>query len=179
MATLFLFARTSPEDGQLPYLEDLRQRVAGADGMRSPFYTGSTEAGDAITVEAESARPDPEDPARTLAQELRAHIGYSDGSDLTITSRDAVYSDATDLLRLSGDVTLISSNGYQVRTELLEAHIEEAFAESPGPVEAIGPAGRITSGGMVVERTGRQSDEVQLVFTKGVKLVYKRETANE
>lgn len=172
LSMLFLFARTTPEEASAPFLEEIRRKADGAEGMRGPFYTGRTDAGDTVSVEADFVEPDPADPGRALARALRARIAFADGSELDVRSDRAEYSDGADSLRLLDDVVLVSTNGYEMHTEELLAFINDGSAETPGDVHATGPAGTITAGRLRVTPPETGDGPVQLVFTNGVKLIY-------
>lgn len=178
LSTIFLVARTPPEDSSLPYVSELQGRAdAFGDAMQKAFYTGTTEAGDAVTLRAETVRPDTPAPGEARAETVRADIRFQDGSSLRIDAATAAYRPGSDTLRLAGDVVLRSSTGYDLFTETLVADLDRGEARSDAPVRAKGPAGTIEAGGMALRW---QDDEtMHLVFTNRVKLVYRRSQPSE
>lgn len=179
LATLFLLGRGHNTEFQSPFLLELQERVSGREGMSASVYTGSTDKGDAVRIEAQSLRTDPDDSAQTRATDLNAHIVYTDGTELTILSNDGVYAEGNERLVLTGDVEIDSSDGYSMRTQELITDMASGVAESTVPVDAWGPAGTITAGGMKITRANNEAQDVHLVFTNGVKLVYQREKEAE
>ncbi|MGX9356217.1 LPS export ABC transporter periplasmic protein LptC [Roseobacteraceae bacterium S113] len=177
LSTLFLLARTLPEETRLPYVEDLKQRGDSADGMRASFFTGSTAEGDALAMQASSIRPDPTDPERTMIANVAAHVQYTDGSELHIVAQDGVFNELDDSLLLRGDVHIDSSTGYEIRTSELLTEMKSGRAETTGRVDATGPAGTLEAGKMVITRP--EDAAAHLVFTQGVKLVYQRQDEKE
>jgi lipopolysaccharide export system protein LptC len=172
LATLFLVARTAPEDSQLPYIEDLRDRTAGAgDAMRTPFFSGSTEAGDAVTVRADLVMPDVTEPGSARAEGLRADIRFLDGSSLRVDADAGHYVADADRLHLDGNVVLRHSTGYDLFTGALVAELDSGEATSPGAVRAVGPQSTLEAGAMALRR--QPDDTLELVFTNRVKLVYR------
>ncbi|MCH2163674.1 MAG: LPS export ABC transporter periplasmic protein LptC [Marinovum sp.] len=179
LSTVFLLARTVPEETQLPYLDEVRARLGDSNGMRNSFYSGRTDAGDAVTVLAAKIESDPTDPDRTLAEDLQAHFGYVDGSKLDVSAQNAQFSEIQDTLRLTGDVTLTSSTGYRIKTKELLAHVTSSEAESLKPVHAEGPFGTLKAGKMTISRTSDTQSGLLLDFTDGVSLIYQRQPKSE
>lgn len=171
LATLFLVARGTPEDSELPYIEDLRGRTAGTtDAMRTPFFSGSTEAGDAVTVRADLVVPDVSEPGSARAEGLRADIRFVDGSSLRVDADTGRYVGDSSRLHLDGNVVLRSSTGHNVFTGALVADLGRGEATSPGAVRVTGPQSTLEAGAMALRR--QADDTFELVFTNRVKLVY-------
>lgn len=110
-----------------------------------------------------------------MADDLRAILDIEDGNRITI---DATLGqmDNSDQLLLRDGVTLQSSSGYTVRTEGLNAAIDRVMIDSIGPVDADGPGFVLTAGKLHVEETENTND-IQLLFTEGVTLVYTPQNA--
>lgn len=172
LSTLFLVARTAPEDSALPFIQELRDRDNSAgDVMRTPIYTGTTDAGDAVTVRAESVAPDPEVSGGALADMPRADIRFGDGRNLRIEATSGAFASEENRLSLAGDVVITHSTGYQLFTSAVDADLNTNEATAPEPVRVEGPSGTLEAGAMVVRR--KEDENVELVFTNRVKLVYR------
>lgn len=179
LSTIFLVARKPPEESFLPYVAQLKDRKDGADGMRSSLYTGSTKAGDAVSVKAHSVTPDATESGLLHADDLELDINYTDGRVLAIQSKGASFDEGGDAIDLEGAVHIVTSDGYDMRTERLIAQTKTGIATSPGPVTVDAPMGQLTAGAMEITRQEGDASATQMVFTQGVKLVYQRQTQKE
>lgn len=178
LSTLFLISRTVDPTQQVIIDEfDLEQR-AHEQGVTNPSFAGVTNGGDEVMFQAERARPDLSNPERLIADTVMARFRLTEGTIIDITSDHADMNQGKFTASLDGNVTVETSNGYLVNTGRIDARYDYLFAETPGPVEGSGPPGEITAGKMRLidnEETGT----AELVFTDGVKLVYKPDRAKE
>lgn len=171
LSTLFLVARTQPENDNLPFIQELQDRAdAAGNAVRTPFFSGTTDTGDAVTLRADLVIPDPTNPGDATAENLRADIQFEDGSTLQVDADQGEYTNTDERLELRGNVVLRSSTGYDLYTSVLIADIAAGEASSPGAVRAEGPPGTIDAGALDLRR--KADDAIELVFTNGVKLIY-------
>jgi lipopolysaccharide export system protein LptC len=169
LSTIFLYSRGPDPIATIPVL------TGGADPTRteqigSPFYAGTTENGQGLTLAARQARFSNPDNSGLIADDLRAVIDIRDGNRIVIDATVGQM-DEGDRLRLREGVVLDSSSGYTVRTEGLDAEIDRVAIESTSDVEAIGPGLTLSAGKLRVEENAATQD-IQLLFTDGVKLIY-------
>lgn len=169
LSTIFLYSRGPDPIATIPVL------TGGADPTRteqigSPFYAGTTENGQGLTLAARQARFSNPDNSGLIADDLRAVIDIRDGNRIVIDATVGQM-DEGDRLRLREGVVLDSSSGYTVRTEGLDAEIDRVAIESTSDVEAIGPGLTLSAGKLRVEEHAATQD-IQLLFTDGVKLIY-------
>ncbi|MBO6885121.1 MAG: hypothetical protein JJ869_16300 [Marivita sp.] len=169
LSTIFLYARGPDPIAVIPVL------TGGADPtqteqMGSPFYAGTTENGQGLTLAARQARFSDAENSGMIADDLRAVIDVSDGNRIVIDATVGQMEDGDRLLLRDG-VTLESSSGYTVRTDGLDAAVDRVAIESTSAVEADGPGLTLSAGKLRVEEIGDSAD-IQLLFTEGVKLVY-------
>lgn len=172
LSTLFLFShRITDSAASIPVAKvDLAQR-ARKQQITAPFFSGRTTTGHLIAFAAESARPDPNDPARSSATKMDARIDFTDGSKITIAAESAVIDNTTHIATLQGGVLLISSAGYDIRTEMMIAYMREGRLIAPSKVSGTGPAGTFEAGRMEVS-SNDANGETTLFFSEGVKLIY-------
>ncbi|PWL36808.1 hypothetical protein [uncultured Marivita sp.] len=169
LSTIFLYSRGPDPIASLPML------TGGADPTRTeqiggPFYAGTTENGQGITLAARQARfTDPES-SGVIADDLRAVIDVRDGNRIIIDASIGQMGKSDRLLLREG-VTLESSSGYTVRADGLDADIDRVAIESTSEVEAEGPGLTLSAGKLRVEESEDTAD-IQLLFTNGVKLIY-------
>lgn len=169
LSTIFLYSRGTDPIATIPVL------TGGADPtlteqIGSPFYAGTTENGQGLTLAARQARFSDADNSRLTAEDLRAVIDIRDGNRIVIDAKVGQM-DAGDRLRLSDGVVLDSTSGYTVRTEGLDAAIDRVAIESTSDVEAEGPGLTLSAGKLRVEENAITQD-IQLLFTDGVNLIY-------
>lgn len=174
LSTIFLLSRSPDPIAVIPLLEE----GVGSDETEQvgrPFYAGTTDGGHALTLSARQARAVAAGQTGMMADDLRAILDIEDGNRITI---DATLGqmDNSDQLILRDGVTLQSSSGYTVRTEGLNAAIDRVMIDSIGPVDADGPGFVLTAGKLHVEETENTND-IQLLFTEGVTLVYTPQNA--
>ncbi len=173
LSTLFLISQNigGTSSGAIPFAKvDLEQR-AREQQITAPYFSGKTSGGHLVSFTAERAKPNPEDASRSIADDMDAKIDLTDGSHLTFSSEKAEVSNQNHVATLRGDVVILSSNGYTLRTEELTANMREISAETSGEIHGDGPAGQFKAGKMEISSTDNPS-EVTLFFTQGVKLMY-------
>lgn len=139
--------------------------------LSNPKYDGNTNSGKNMTIIAQSARPDPKIEGKTYGQIVNAVIDMDNGEVMTIDADTAVINEVQDLAVLSGNVHIITSDGYDMKTSQLTSLISKIEGESAGPVAGFGPPGTLTAGKMYMN-TDDETNSVHLLFTQGVHLVY-------
>ncbi|MEM7470558.1 MAG: LPS export ABC transporter periplasmic protein LptC [Pseudomonadota bacterium] len=169
LSTLFLFSKSvNPEDA-IPFVEDDVESIAEKQQIAAPKFSGVTTDGSKVTVSADFATPDPENPRRIAIENTRALVVAPTGREIEISALTAIYDGATERVTFRGDVDVITSTGYRLRSEELQTSLAETQLLSPGPLTGTGPSGVLTAGRMeVITRNGVEV----LVFNRGVKLVY-------
>ncbi len=171
LATLFLFSNRIDPTTMEPATDlDLRQR-ASDEQITAPVFAGSSDSGDLISLNADAARPDPENPGRIVVDAPRARIEMKSGLRIESRADSGVFTLSESRVILSGSAFLSSSAGYEIWTDSLDLALRAVRIESKTPVRAMGPPGRFTAGRMLV--TARPDGTgTQLLFTQGVKLIY-------
>lgn len=171
LSTLFLLARTPTIERAIPYADVDVEGLAREPRITAPDFSGVTPDGVAVSMTARSAQPDPQDPARFLAEGMVGEIRSAEGTRLRLTAIKGVVDTGTGLATLAGDVLIETSTGYAMRAEALQARLDSAYTESDGPVDVTAPFGHLTAGGVRFE-PGAEGAPEQLVFTGGVNLIY-------
>lgn len=152
LSSIFLWPRETHFDGGLVYTSaDL---VALGEGLAvtRPRIAGATAAGEPFVVTAERAVPDGPDPEAVELERVRAEFRQDDGREIALAAEEGALRPKAQTLSLSGDVALDTSDGYRVRTERVEADLEDGELVAPGPVSAEGPRGSITAGSFRARR---------------------------
>jgi len=171
LSTIFLVARSTPQDSSLPFVREFRDRgPLEQDEVRAPFYTGATQEGDAVTVRADRLRPEIGAPENARAERIRADIDFLDGTSLQIVSDTGFFDAGENELRLDGNVILRTSNGYDLYTPDMVADLSRREARGSSDVRIEGPAGTIDAGAFAIRRAG--DDDLEVFFTNRVKVIY-------
>ncbi|MBZ8117810.1 hypothetical protein KUD11_04045 [Roseovarius sp. LXJ103] len=171
LSTLFLLSRTVDVSGTIPYSTiDLEQR-AQDQGATNPRFAGVATGGEEVSFIADTVRPDPTNPEKMLADQVRAQVNLLGGTVMNIEAANGESDQLALTAQLTGDVRVLLTTGYDIRTERLDAQFDTVYAESPGPVTATGPPGDLQAGRMVLT-TGGEVGDADLLFTDGVKLIY-------
>lgn len=172
LSTLFYLARPPDLERTIPFADIDLETLAREPRISEPDFSGVTPNGIAVTLRARSARPDPDDPGRFLADGMMGEFRTDTGERISITSEGGVVDTGTGLATLAGDVLLQTSLGYAIRTDELSTRLDSTRTESTGPVDIAAPFGHLTAGRLVVTQVTDQGSSYQLVFTDGVDLIY-------
>ncbi|PWE33592.1 hypothetical protein DDZ14_05230 [Maritimibacter sp. 55A14] len=172
LSTLFLFSRPDRDGLEIPYSDVEIAEKSRGEQVGAPDYAGVTTDGSAIRVTADALSPDPANPSMLQAERLTAQLTTPGGAVVDVTAREGTLDLDTRLVRLSGEVDLVSSAGYDAQTDVIFAYLDETRLESAGKVRASGPPGRITAGQMQLTRRPGEPARYVLVFKNGVNLIY-------
>ena len=94
---------------------------------------------------------------------------------MTITADTGIVDEEQDLAVLSGNVHLITTDGYDFKTQPAQLRLlSKVEGESAGQVTGFGPPGTLEAGKMFV-KTNETTGKVELLFTQGVHLVYTKQ----
>lgn len=169
LSTLFLVSRRIVPEMSLPYSDVDVAELAREQRLSAPRYSGMTSDGSTLSVTADSALPDPENPNRATATTLVARLDAPDGARTDLTAADGEIDTAKNEMTLHGNVDIRGSSGLHLTTDLLHTAMDDNRIEAPGPVQGDAPMGRISADSMVM--TGENGSYV-VVFKGSVKLIY-------
>jgi len=172
LSTLFLISRTVDPTQKPPVAQvDLEQR-AHDQGVTNPSFAGITSGGDEVAFKAARARPDLDDPNRLIADEVVAEIRLHTGTVIDISADHADMHQGNSTASMDGNVTIQTTTGYLIHTDAVDTRYDRLYAETPGSVTGSGPIGDIAAGKMRLT-FDEASQDAELLFTDGVKLIYK------
>lgn len=171
ISTMFMLSRKiDPTTATALVDRAFRERIEQSQ-LSKPQYAGNTKSGKNLTVTAKSARPDPDIEGKAYGQEVNALITLESGEVMTVTANTGIIDEAADLAVLSGDVHIVTTDGYDIRTGQLSSVLSRVEGESAGPIDGFGPPGTLSAGKMYV-KTVDETGKLLLIFTQGVHLVY-------
>lgn len=167
LSAVFLLPRDHGFDGGLIY--STADLLALGEGLTvsNPRFTGTTEEGEPFVVSATTATPDGPDPEEVVLASPEATIDQ-DARSVVLTATTGTLLPKKSLLTLSGAVTLVTSDGYEVTTAHVNANIKTGTLDAPGPVHAVGPQGAIEAGSFRAERAPRADAGAAPAATTGL-----------
>jgi len=172
LSSMFLISRSIDPSRALTYADVDVAELANSQRITGPRFSGVTSDGAAVSFSAETAQPDPENPAIYTVTGMQAQIATPDGGVIDIQAAKAVIDGEANQLELKGGVSLETSTHYAIRAEGLRAAMDQTWMQSIGPVTAEGPGGHISAGQINLVRQGDGPGTYLLVFKGGVKMVY-------
>ena len=170
LSTLFLLSRSVDPMASIPFAEAEIQERLRDQQITGPFFSGSTTRGDQVSFSAGKMGMGQSD-ATTTAQDLSAQIDLASGARIVFSSDTGSVDMAGDTSVLSGNVLITTSNGYKIKSDRLISAMSSLSVKSPNKVVAKGPLGALTAGSMKLIAP-ENSENTQLIFTNGVKLIY-------
>lgn len=172
LASLFMFQQVDQGAQPLPFTEVELEQLARGQGIGGPNYSGLTEEGRALSLEADSAFPRLGNRRVVDAQSVRAVLESGAHGDITLVAQAAVIDQETSQAQLTGGVLIETGSGYRVVTETLRSALDRTDAESGGPAQVTGPGLELQAGGMHLMAKPDEPESVILVFKDGVDLIY-------
>lgn len=146
----------------------LSKESAGDAGERlrvtRASYRGTTTAGEAFEISAESAVQKTSDVPVVVLQGLAARIERADGPATVSAPRGAYFLEAG-RLEVGGPIEVRSGAGYRVDSEMLVIDLDANHVESARPVSGELPMGRFEAGGFEADLAGRR-----VVLTNGARM---------
>ena len=176
LASIFVLSKTKKLREGLIIADAKLAELAIGQKITNPHFSGVTKAGDAFSISAEWALPDAPRPDKIELNAPVTTIDFLNGRSLKSHSKTGLLNMSENLATLSGGVSLVTSDGYNARSDKLIINFETGNATSPGPATAIGPVGSIEAGAMELRQDldkNQTGGNGVLLFKKGVKLVYK------
>ena len=171
LSTLFLISRAVDPPSTIPFADTEVQERLTNQMVTGPYYSGTTIDGDQIALVAEEIRTPDGRLGANKAENPDVTIDLVGGTQVTIISDKADVNIAADTTDLFGNVIVTTSQGYVLRSELLNLKMSQIEVISPEDVVVTAPFGHIEAGAMHLF-TPEQENTRHLLFTGGVKLLY-------
>ncbi|WP_281995588.1 LPS export ABC transporter periplasmic protein LptC [Ruegeria faecimaris] len=173
LSTVFLLSRSIETSVSVPFTQkDIDERLAD-QVVTQPHYLGTTRKGEEVQIQAAQATQGREGSLPTTA-EFRGRLGLLNGGVITMDSNSGMIRPDENSATFVGDVLITTTDGIQVRTDLLNTSLDEIRGDTPGQVDGTGIIGDFSAGRMTFG-TEKKDGPVHILFTDGVKLVYEPE----
>ena len=169
LSTLFLFARNQPEPTNI----DLNKvnEIAREQRLEAPRFSGVTEDGAIIAIDAQSAQPNGDSPDIVSINDIYMKMDNPDGSNLTVSATRGELDGPAKIAHFLDLARVETSTGYIMETNGLIADLNSGIVSSDGLLEIRAPFGTLTAG-KVTFQVSRDQTGQQMLFTDGVKLIY-------
>lgn len=171
LSTLFLLSRAIDPETVIPFADKEIQDRLRDQQVTGPFFSGTTAEGDLISFSAEILKTPDGRTGANRAEDVTVEVVIIGGAKINVVAAMSEFDIANDLAELTGDVVITTSTQYRIVSEKLSSQLSVLNLQSPGPVEATGPAGHLNAGSMLMT-SSEDGKPAQLIFTNGVKLVY-------
>lgn len=175
LSTLFLLSRVIDPKTVIPFADKEIQDRLRDQQVTGPIYYAVTADGDEISFAAEKVTTPDGETGGNEAEDVEVVIKLVSGADIVLNAQRGLFDIAANSTLLQGNVVIKTSTGYRIKSDLLIAQMSVLGVSSPGPVAADGPVGTLDAGAMTL-KAGKPS---HLVFTNGVKLIYRPQQDKE
>jgi lipopolysaccharide export system protein LptC len=169
LSTLFLFARGSQTDVDIPYATI--EEIAREPRISGPRFAGIAADGSVVAMSADSIRPLEDRPDSFAVADIRLEIDTPEGTRIDMRAGNGELDGRARVARLTALVSLAASGGYQMETTGMEADLDTGALRSLGPLEVRTPFGSLTAGNLTVAAPQAGGARV-MVFNDGVRLLY-------
>ncbi|WP_254444517.1 MULTISPECIES: LPS export ABC transporter periplasmic protein LptC [unclassified Ruegeria] len=170
LASVFLLSRSIETDVSVPFTAEAIDERLADQVVTMPDYKGVTRNGEEVRVEAIRAAQGTDRDMPT-ATEFHGTYNLHNGGVITLDSNTGTIRPDKGTATFEGDVVILTADGIQVTTDLLNTSLDEIRGDTPGQVDGVGPIGEFTAGRMTFG-TKKKDGPVHILFTDGVKLIY-------
>lgn len=154
---VIIWPQLSPIDDRFRIdVEDLSIEQAESLSMLNARFEGRDEKNQPYSLTADVATQLPGEKEIIDFDLPKGDIMMSDGIWLAVTAKAGRFYRATEILQLTGEVTLFHDQGYEIRTEFAEVNLQSGVAEGSEPIEGQGPGGFLAAEGFrILDRGAR------------------------
>ena len=164
-------SKTAPDQSEIPFAQvGLIDKIRDQQ-LSQPYFSGTTEAGDLITLSASSIKPDLSNQGSLIAENVLTTLSDQAGQTITFAGQAGVYDDKAKQIDMTSGVQILTEDGYQLSAVTLSMNLEQSSLFADGPIQGTGPQGLLEAGRLEVTRENPQAGFL-IVFKNGVKVVY-------
>jgi lipopolysaccharide export system protein LptC len=143
--------------------------IIGQNELINPRFESMDEKGQPYVVTADRALQNADDRDVLLLTNPVSAITLNDGISIGSQSMNGTYNQLTEDLLLSGDVTLLHSDGYELMTDNLSIDLKNSKASTSHPIISHGPLGTLNANGLEADMKSGL-----ITFTGPARLVLKK-----
>jgi lipopolysaccharide export system protein LptC len=172
LSSIFLVSRSIDPTATLPYSQvELDERVR-EPRLTTPRFSGVTSDGATVTLDAADMRPDPADPGRGSAVDLRGRMQTPDGATTDLRADTGHIDRGAGTYDMAGSVVITNSAGYRITSSHLSGLLDRTALDATGSVVGDAPIGRITADSLQIRSDPSAPGQYLLVFKDHVRLIY-------
>lgn len=145
-----------------------KDEVAKSDGvvvMQNLAYVGTLDNMQIFRLEAEEGLQDSPAAPRIKLTAIKASMDLPDGVRVSFQAGQGIYETQPEILTIAETVTLVTTNGYELKMSGAVINIKEQTAIGKGPITGITPVGTLSAGGVEI-----MADDQEVKFSGGVKM---------
>lgn len=175
LAALFLIQTDdSLGGGEVIFNEADLEALGSGLRVTNPTLTGTTAGNDRFRFTADLVVPDTAPPKFATITTLSGEMLLLRGLTLDLDAPEAVLDLETQHMALSGNVSVLTSDGYRLRSETMSLDLAAGVLEADSNVRTDGPLGTIDSGTLrIAPSNADRSNTAQLIsFGGGVRVTY-------
>ena len=168
---MFLLSRDQAAQAVLPFDNNEFAEELAKQQINKLYYSGQTDAGDELSLSAQSAVEGFEGQKVLEMKTVSAKVKSINGLEIEATAQFGRYLYSENLLKMSGSVLISSSSGYRLSAPELFISTDGTYIFGEGPVEGMSPMGKIYAGKMEIKRKTPQAP-IQVWFSDRVLVDY-------
>ncbi len=168
---MFVLSRDQASQAVLPFDKNEFAEELAKQQINKLYYSGHTDAGDELSLSAQSAVEGFEGKKVLEMKTVSAKVKSKTGLEIEATAQFGQYLYSENLLKMSGSVLISSSSGYRLSAPELRISTDGTYIFGEGPVEGLTPLGKIYAGKMEIKRKAPKS-QMQLWFSDRVLVDY-------
>lgn len=172
LSSIFLVSRSIDPTATLPYSQVELEDRAREPRLTTPKFSGVTNDGATVTLEASDMRPDFANPGRGAAADMRSRMDTPDGQTTEVSAATGRIDSGAGTYEMEGDVIITNSAGYRMTADRVSGLLDATALDALGSVQADAPLGRIIADTMQLRPDPAAPGQYLLVFKNGVRLVY-------
>ena len=171
IVAMFVLSRDQASQAVLPFDKNEFAEELAKQQINKLYYSGHTDAGDELSLSAQSAVEGFEGKKVLEMKIVSAKVKSKNGLEIEATAQFGQYLYSENLLKMSGSVLISSSSGYRLSAPELRISTDGTYIFGEGPVEGLTPLGKIYAGKMEIMRKNAKAP-MQLWFGEKVVLDY-------
>ncbi len=171
LSLVFLVGHRVEPGTVIPYSDVDIEELAREPQVVAPEYSGVTKEGAALSVRGSRAILQPSDGAGSSVEQLVAKLQARSGLVVDLNAAAGQIRPDANLIELRDGVAIQTSTNYRMQSDLIEMRTDRTKIVSPGAVHGEAPMGVLDAGAMELSQP-EPGGPNNLLFTKGVKLVY-------
>jgi lipopolysaccharide export system protein LptC len=172
LAGLFVLQPENERGGEIVFSEADIEALGQGMQISNPTFNGVTRNADRFSFSADLVVPDTAPPENVTVTSPSGTIAFAGGTDVAVSSQSGHLDLSAQLLTLSGEVEIDTSQGWHVSMNRLDVDLLTGRIDGGDDVASTGPLGRIDAGRLSVDPPEPETQARLFTFSNGVRVVY-------